>query len=118
MATADVPGFVTKGRFAAATVRGTTWLTEDRCTSTLIRVRVGRVEVDARVDDGDLDRVSGFGSGGVIRVGVESPGFERLREQVKAIAGVLEEDQRMVDELLPTIPEAKAYQDRHPTAAR
>ena len=32
--------------------------------------------------------------------------------------GVLEEDQRMVDELLPTIPEAKAYQDRHPTAAR
>lgn len=32
--------------------------------------------------------------------------------------GVLEEDQRMVDELLPTIPEAKAYQDRHPTTAR
>ena len=30
--------------------------------------------------------------------------------------GVLEDDQRMVDELLPTIPEAKAYQDRHPTA--
>ncbi len=28
--------------------------------------------------------------------------------------GVLEEDQRMVDELLPTIPEAKSY----PTAAR
>jgi hypothetical protein len=32
--------------------------------------------------------------------------------------GVLEEDQRMVDELLPTIPEAKAYEDRHPTTAR
>jgi hypothetical protein len=32
--------------------------------------------------------------------------------------GVLEEDQRMVDELLPTIPEAKAYQDRQSTTAR
>jgi hypothetical protein len=28
--------------------------------------------------------------------------------------GVLEEDQRMVDELIPTIPEAKAVQDRYP----
>jgi len=37
--------FVTKGRFAAATVRGTVWLTEDRCTSTLVRVLAGRVEV-------------------------------------------------------------------------
>ena len=37
--------FVTKGRFAAATVRGTAWLTEDRCTSTLVRVLAGRVEV-------------------------------------------------------------------------
>jgi hypothetical protein len=32
--------------------------------------------------------------------------------------GVLEEDQKMVDELLPTIPEAKAYQDRQSSAAR
>jgi dipeptidyl aminopeptidase/acylaminoacyl peptidase len=37
--------FVTKGRYASATVRGTVWLTEDRCTSTLIRVRAGRVQV-------------------------------------------------------------------------
>jgi hypothetical protein len=37
--------FVTKGRYASATVRGTVWLTEDRCTSTLIRVRAGRVEI-------------------------------------------------------------------------
>ncbi len=41
--------FLTKGRYASATVRGTIWLTEDRCTSTLIRVRVGRVEVLDRV---------------------------------------------------------------------
>ncbi len=37
--------FRTKGRFASATVRGTLWLTEDRCTGTLVRVRVGRVAV-------------------------------------------------------------------------
>lgn len=38
-------GFRTRGRFAAATVRGTLWLTEDRCDGTLVRVRSGRVEV-------------------------------------------------------------------------
>jgi hypothetical protein len=32
--------------------------------------------------------------------------------------GVLEEDQRMVDELIPTIPEAKAYQDTQSARAR
>ena len=32
--------------------------------------------------------------------------------------GVLEEDQKMVDELIPTIPGAQAYQDRQSTAAR
>ena len=37
--------FRTKGRFASATVRGTVWLTEDRCDGTLIRVRQGRVQV-------------------------------------------------------------------------
>jgi hypothetical protein len=37
--------FRTSGRYAAATVRGTRWLTEDRCDRTLVRVRVGRVEV-------------------------------------------------------------------------
>ncbi len=37
--------FGTRGRFAAATVRGTLWLTEDRCDGTFVRVRAGRVEV-------------------------------------------------------------------------
>jgi hypothetical protein len=35
--------FRTRGRFAAATVRGTTWLTEDRCSGTLVRVKEGAV---------------------------------------------------------------------------
>jgi hypothetical protein len=40
------PGqFRTKGRYAAATVRGTWWLTQDRCDGTLVRVRQGIVEV-------------------------------------------------------------------------
>jgi hypothetical protein len=37
--------FRTRGRYAGATVRGTIWLTEDRCDGTLIRVRQGRVDV-------------------------------------------------------------------------
>jgi hypothetical protein len=37
--------FRTTGRHAAATVRGTRWLDEDRCDGTLVRVRRGRVEV-------------------------------------------------------------------------
>lgn len=37
--------FRTKGRYVAASVRGTIWLTEDRCTSSLVRVRAGRIEV-------------------------------------------------------------------------
>jgi hypothetical protein len=37
--------FRTKGRFAAASLRGTDWLTDDRCDGTLIRVRKGRVSV-------------------------------------------------------------------------
>jgi hypothetical protein len=41
--------FATNGRYAAATVRGTIWFTQDRCDGTLIRVRVGRVEVLDRV---------------------------------------------------------------------
>jgi uncharacterized protein YkwD len=36
--------FRTNGKYASATVRGTTWLTQDECTSTLIRVRGGRVD--------------------------------------------------------------------------
>jgi ferric-dicitrate binding protein FerR (iron transport regulator) len=37
--------FRTKGRRAAATVRGTKWLTEDRCDSTKITVKRGVVQV-------------------------------------------------------------------------
>jgi hypothetical protein len=37
--------FQTRGQGAAATVRGTRWLTEDRCDGTLVRVRRGVVEV-------------------------------------------------------------------------
>jgi hypothetical protein len=37
--------FRTRGRHAAATVRGTTWLTEDRCGGTLVAVRQGLVAV-------------------------------------------------------------------------
>ena len=41
--------FRTRGKYASATVRGTNWLTEDRCDGTLIRVRTGRVEVTDQV---------------------------------------------------------------------
>ena len=37
--------FRTKGKHSAATVVGTRWLVEDRCTSTLTRVVRGRVSV-------------------------------------------------------------------------
>lgn len=37
--------FQSRGRFAAALVRGTTWLTQDRCDGTLIRVTQGTVTV-------------------------------------------------------------------------
>lgn len=37
--------FRTNGRFASAGVRGTTWLTEDRCTGTLVRVTAGSITV-------------------------------------------------------------------------
>ena len=37
--------FRTKGRFASASIRGTTWLTDDRCDGTLIRVTEGAVTV-------------------------------------------------------------------------
>jgi hypothetical protein len=37
--------FRTRGRYAAATVRGTEWLTQDTCTGTLVLVRQGVVEV-------------------------------------------------------------------------
>jgi dipeptidyl aminopeptidase/acylaminoacyl peptidase len=38
--------FRTRGRFSSATVRGTIWLTEDRCDGTLTRVVRGRVAVE------------------------------------------------------------------------
>ena len=37
--------FRTRGKHAAALVRGTTWLVEDRCDGTLVAVRVGSVTV-------------------------------------------------------------------------
>ena len=37
--------FQTKGRYSAATVRGTQWVTEDRCDGTLTIVRRGSVSV-------------------------------------------------------------------------
>jgi hypothetical protein len=37
--------FRTKGSFSSATVRGTKWLVEDTCSTTLTRVKRGRVEV-------------------------------------------------------------------------
>ena len=37
--------FRTVGRYASASLRGTTWLTSDRCDGTLIRVTAGRVIV-------------------------------------------------------------------------
>ena len=38
--------FQTKGRYAAATIRGTTWDTIDRCDGTLIKVTKGSVLVN------------------------------------------------------------------------
>jgi hypothetical protein len=37
--------FRTKGRFSSATIRGTKWLTDDRCQGTLTRVTIGAVTV-------------------------------------------------------------------------
>ena len=37
--------FQTKGRYAAAAIRGTTWLTTDRCNGTQVRVTQGKVTV-------------------------------------------------------------------------
>lgn len=37
--------FRTAGRFSSATIRGTMWLTEDRCNATLTRVTQGKVAV-------------------------------------------------------------------------
>jgi hypothetical protein len=38
--------FRTRGQYSAATVRGTTWLVQDRCTSTLTKVTTGTVSVN------------------------------------------------------------------------
>jgi sugar lactone lactonase YvrE len=37
--------FRTKGRYGSASIRGTTWLTQDRCDGTLVRVTEGSVTV-------------------------------------------------------------------------
>jgi hypothetical protein len=41
--------FTTTGKYAAASVRGTFWLTQDTCNGTLVRVRSGIVSVRDRV---------------------------------------------------------------------
>jgi hypothetical protein len=38
--------FRTRGRYAAATVRGTYWLTRDRCDGTLVKVNQGVIQVN------------------------------------------------------------------------
>jgi hypothetical protein len=43
--------FRTRGRNSSATVRGTVWLTEDRCDGTYTRVKRGVVAVDDFVKD-------------------------------------------------------------------
>ena len=37
--------FRTKGKYSAATVRGTEWLTQDYCDGTLTQVKTGVVDV-------------------------------------------------------------------------
>jgi hypothetical protein len=52
--------FRTRGRNSVATVRGTRWLTEDRCEGTLTRVVEGAVEVrDTRRGTTRLVRAGG-----------------------------------------------------------
>jgi uncharacterized delta-60 repeat protein len=57
--------FRTRGRYGAATVRGTKWLTKDRCDGTLVRVERGRVGVvDLGVQNQNRDGGGGVGGGG------------------------------------------------------
>jgi hypothetical protein len=53
--------FRTRGRFSSATVRGTKWLTEDRCDSTRITVVQGVVLVHDFVRDVDVSVRAGHG---------------------------------------------------------
>jgi hypothetical protein len=53
-------GFRTRGRLALATGRRATWLTEERCSGTLVRARRGRVIVI----DLDLGRRAVLRAGG------------------------------------------------------
>ena len=46
--------FRTQGRFASATVRGTTWLTNDRCDGTQVQVTTGTVTVRDLVQKRDV----------------------------------------------------------------
>lgn len=46
--------FRTDGRYASALVRGTVWLTQDRCDGTLVRVSQGKVLVHDRVKRMDV----------------------------------------------------------------
>ena len=51
--------FRTKGRYAAATVRGTRWLTQDTCAGTLVRVTQGVGERARQRAAQDRDRAQG-----------------------------------------------------------
>jgi hypothetical protein len=70
--------FRTRGRYSAATVRGTKWLVEDRCDGTLTRVARGVVDVEdftatEQTDSGAGQPLSGGGESGGGAEGGGSP---------------------------------------------
>jgi len=72
--------FRTRGRHAAATVRGTTWIVEDRCDATVTAVREGVVDVED------------FGTGRTVAVRagrqlVSRPGRPPLLQRLSPAAG-------------------------------
>lgn len=73
--------FRTRGRYSAATVRGTKWLVEDRCDSTLTRVARGEVEVIDFSSQGPSlpSRENGADSVGGAPAPASAPGQSRPR---------------------------------------
>jgi hypothetical protein len=69
--------FRTRGRYASATVRGTTWETEDRCRSTAVHVTTGKVTVTDEVRHKNMTVTAGH------TVVVNAPGRRR-----KAVARI------------------------------
>lgn len=70
--------FRTRGRYSAATVRGTKWLVEDRCDGTLTRVARGEVEV---VDFSGSASAPAPESGGDDAQGAPAPQAAPMRRQ-------------------------------------